>query len=111
MVLEKARESSLDSKIKPGNPKRNQPCIFIGRTDVVVEAPPIIWPPDVKSWLIGKDHDAGKDWGQEKRMTEDKMDGWHHWLNEHEFEQTLRDGEDREAWHAAVHGVKEADTA
>ena len=72
------------------NPKRNQSWIFIGRTDAEGDAP-IIWPPDAKSWLIGKDPDAGKDWGQkEKGMTEDKMVWWHHWLNRHEFEQTLR---------------------
>ena len=66
--------------------------IFIGRT--VAEAKtPILWPPDAKSWLIGKDSDAGEDWGQEKRMTGDKMIGWHHWLNGQEFEQAPGDGE------------------
>ena len=74
MVLEKTLESPLDSnKIKPVNPKRNQPYIFIGRTDAEVEAP-ILWPPDAKSQLIGKDPDAGKDWRQEEKgMTEDEM--------------------------------------
>ena len=68
-------------------------------------------PPDSKSWLIGEDHDAGKDWGQEeKRATEDKMVGWHHWLNGHEFEETLGDSEDREGWSAAVHGVTKSRT-
>ena len=86
MVLEKTPESPLDSKeIKPVNPKGNQPSIFIGRTDA--EAP-VLWPPDRKSQLIGKDPDAGKDCGQETRVTEDEMVGWHHQLNEHEFEQT-----------------------
>ena len=78
--------STLDCKeIQPVHPKGNQSWIFIGRTDVEAEAP-IIWPPDAKSWLIWKDPDAGKDWGQEERgTTEDEMVGWHHWLNGHEF--------------------------
>ena len=94
VVLEKTLESPLDSKeIKPVNPKGNQPCTFIGRTDAEAEAP-ILWPPDVKSRLIGKDPDAGKDWRQEeKATTEDQMFGWHHRLNGHEFEQLLGDGE------------------
>ena len=81
-------ESPLDSKeIKPINPKRNQPWIFIGRTGAEVEAS-ILWPPDAKSWLIGKDPDAGKDRRQEEKgMTEDEMVEWHHWLSGHEFEQ------------------------
>ena len=88
-ALEKTLESPLDStEIKPVNPEGNQLWIFIGRTDAEAETP-ILWPPDAKSWLTGKDPDAGKDWGQEeKRATEDEMVGWHHWLNEHEFEQT-----------------------
>ena len=79
-------ESPLDCKeIQPVHPKGNQSWIFIGRTDLEAEAP-IIWPPDAKSWLIGKDPDAGKDWGQEERgTTEDEMVGWHHWLNGHGF--------------------------
>ena len=98
--------SPLDSKeIKPVNPKGNQPWIFTGRTDAEAEAP-ILWPPDVKSWLNGKDPDAGKDWGQEeKAVTEDEMIRWHHWLNGCEFKQTPGDGKDREAWPAAVYGV------
>ena len=86
MVLEKTPESPLDSKeIKPVNPKGNQPWIFIGRTDAEV---PILWTPDVKNWLIGKDTDAGKDWRQEEiRMTKDETVGWHHRLNGLEFEQ------------------------
>ena len=85
VMLEKTLESPLDCKeIKPVNPKENQPCIFIGRTDA--EAP-ILWPCAVKNWLTGKDPDAGKDWRQgEKGTTEDEMVGWHHWLNGHEFE-------------------------
>ena len=79
VVLEKTLESPLDSKeIKSINTKGNQPWIFIGRTDAEAE-PSILWPPDVKSQLIGKDPDGGKDWGQEeKRVTEDEMVGWHH---------------------------------
>ena len=85
-------KSPLDSKeIKPVNPKGNQPWIFIGRTDAEAEIP-ILWPPGVKSQLIGKDPDPGKDWRQEDRgMTEDEMLGWHHQLNGHEFEQTAGD--------------------
>ena len=87
-------ESPLDSKkIKPVNPKGNQPWIFIGRTDVETEAP-ILWPPDVKSLLIRKDPDAGKDWRQEEKgVTEDEMIGWNTQLNGHDFEQALGDGE------------------
>ena len=94
VMLEKTLESPLDSKeILPVNPKRNQPWIFIGRTDAEAEAP-VLWSPDAKSQLIGKDPDARKDWRQEeKRATEDEMVGWHHRLNGHEFEQTPGDGE------------------
>ena len=86
VVLEKTLESSLDCKeIQPVNPKGNQSWIFIGRTDTEAEAP-ILWLPDAKNWLLGKDPDAGKEWRQEgKGMTEDEMIGWHHRLNEHEF--------------------------
>ena len=85
--LEKTLESPLDSKeIKPVNSKGNQPWIFIGRTDAEAEVP-ILWPPDMKSQLIRKDPDGGKDRRQEEKgMTEDEMTGWHHRLNEHEFE-------------------------
>ena len=87
VLLEKILESALDSKeIKSVNPKGNQAWIFSGRTDVEAEAP-MLWPLDVKSLLIGKDRDAGKDWGQKKGMTEDEMVGWHQWLSGHEFEQ------------------------
>jgi len=91
VVLEKTLGSTLDCKdIKPVNPKGNQSWIFIGGTDA--EAP-ILWPPDMKNWLIGKDPDAGKHWVQEeKEMTEDEIIGWHHQLNEREFEQALGDG-------------------
>ena len=79
MVLEKTLESPLDSKkIKPVNPKRNQPQVLIGRTDAEAKVP-IFWPPDVNSQLIGKDADAGRDCRQkEKRVIEDEMVGWHH---------------------------------
>ena len=94
VVLEKTLESLLDSKeIKSVNPKGSQLWIFLGRNDAEAEAP-IHWLPDTKSQLIGKDPDAGKDWGQrEKGTTEDEVVGWHHQLNGHEFEQTLGDGE------------------
>ena len=93
VVLEKTLESPLDCKeIQPVHPKGDQSWVFVGRTDVEAETP-VLWPPDVKSWLIWKDPDAGKDWRQEKRMTEDEMVGWHHWLGGHEFEQALGAGE------------------
>ena len=82
-------ESPLDCKeIQPVHPKGDQSWVFIGRTDVKAEAP-ILWPPYAKSWLIGKDSDAGRDWGQEEKgTTEDVMAGWHRWLDGHEFEWT-----------------------
>jgi len=87
VVLEKTLGNPLDCKeIKAVNPKGNQSWIFIGRTDVEAETP-ILWPPDVKNWVIWKDPDAGKGWRwEEKGITEDEMVGWHHWLNWHEFE-------------------------
>ena len=92
--VEKILKSPLDCKeIKPVNPKGNQSWIFIGRTDIEAETP-ILCPPDVKNWLIGKDPDAGKHWKQEEKgMTEDETIGWHHWLNGHELEQTLEAGD------------------
>ena len=81
--------------------------MFTGRPDVEAETP-ILWPPDAKSWLIGKDPDAGKDWGQEEKgTTKDEMVGWHHQLDGHGFGWTPGVG-DREAWRAAVHGVAES---
>ena len=87
VVLEKTLESPLNCKeIQPVHPTGYQSWIFIRRTDAEAETP-ILWPPDAKNWLIGKDPNAGKDWRrEEKGTTEDKMVGWHHWLNGHEFE-------------------------
>ena len=91
VVLEKILESPLDSK--EINPKENKSWIFIERIDAEPEAPRL-WPPDANNWFIGKDPDAGKDWGQmEKGMTEDEMVGGRHWFSGHEFEQTWGDGE------------------
>ena len=106
VVLEKTLESPLDCQdIKPVNHKGNQSWIFIGSTDAEDKAP-ILWPPDAKNWLTGKDPDAGKDWRLEKKgMTEDKMVGWNHQLSGHEFEQAQELVMDREAWRAAVHGI------
>ena len=85
MVLEKTLESPLDSKeIQPVNPKGDQSWIF-SPSNVEAETL-ILWPPDVKNWLIWKDPEAGKDWRQEEEMTEDEMIEWHHQLNEHVFE-------------------------
>ena len=94
VVLEKTLGSPLDSKeIKSVNPKGNQPWIFIGRTDAEPDVP-VLWPPDAKNWLIGKDPDAGKDWRQEEKgTTEERMVGWHHRLNGHDFEQALGVGD------------------
>ena len=96
MVLENTLKSPLDCKeIKLVNPKRNQSWIFIGRTDAEAETS-ILWPPDAKNWLLRKDPDAGKDWRQEKEgktETEDEMVEWHHWLDEHDFEQVPKVGD------------------
>ena len=94
VMLEKTLESPLVCKeIQPVHLEVDQSWVFIGRTDAETEAP-ILWPPDVKNWLIGKDPDAGKDWRQEgKGTTEDEMVGWHHWVNGHEFDQALGVGD------------------
>ena len=106
VVLEKTLESPLACKeIKPVNPKENQPWIFIGQTDAEAEAP-VLWPPDAKSWLIGKDPDAGRNWGQdEKRATEDE--GWIASLTtmDMSLSKLWEMVDNREAWHATVHGV------
>ena len=102
----KTLESSLDCKeIEPVNPKADQPWIFIGRTDAEAEAS-ILWPPDLRSQLIGKDPDAGKDQRQEEKgTTENDMVGWLHQLNGREFKQSREMVKNRESWHAAVCGV------
>ena len=100
--VEKILENLLDCKeIKLINCKENQSWIFIGRTEAEAS---ILWPPDVKNWLIWKDCNAGKDWRQEEMVE------WHHGLHGYKFEQALGDGEDRIAWVAAVHGIAELDT-
>ena len=112
VVLEKTLESPLDCKeIQPVYPKGDQSWVFIGWTDVEAETP-VDWPPREKSWLIGKDSDAGRDWGQEEKgTTEDEMTGWHHWLDGCEFEWTPGDGDGQgglvgcDSW-----GHKESDT-
>ena len=113
VVLEKTLESPLDCKeIQPVHPKGHQPWIFTGRTDAKTETP-ILWPPDWKNRLTGKDSDAGKDWGQEEKgTTEDEMVGWH--LNGHEMDVSLSKlreiVKNREAWHAVVHGATKSQT-
>ena len=94
VVLEKTFESPLDCKeIQPVHPKGDESWVFTGRTDAEAETP-ILWPPDMKNWLIGKDPDTGRGWGQEEKgTTEDEMAGWHHWLNGHESEWTPGDGD------------------
>ena len=104
--------SPLDSKeIQPVHSKGNQSWMFIGRTDAEAETA-VLWPPHAKSWLIGKDSDAVRDWGQEEKgTTEDEMAGWHHWLDGHEFEWTPGVGDGLgglvccDSW-----GLKESDT-
>ena len=100
VVLEKTRESPLGCKdIKLVHPRGNQSWIFTGRTDDEAETP-ILWPPDTKNWLTGKDPDAGIDWRrEEKGMIEDEMVGWHHWLDGHKLWELVMD---RAAWNAAV---------
>ena len=111
-VLEKTLESPLDCKeIQPVHSEGDQPWDFFGRNDAKAETP-VLWPPHAKCWLIGKDSDAGRDWGQEEKgMTEDEMAGWYHWLDGHESEWTpgVGDGQGglacRDSW-----GYKESDT-
>ena len=111
VVLEKTLESPLDCKeIQTVSPKGDQSWVFIGRTDVEAEIP-VLWPPDVKNWLIGKDPDSGKDWRQEERgTTEDEMVGWNHQLNGHVIEQAVGvgDGQGGLAW-CSPWGRKESD--
>ena len=110
VVLEKTLESPLDCKeIQPINPKGNQSWIFIGRIYAEAEAP-IFWPHDVKNWLIREDLDAGKDWRQEKWMTEDETVGWHHHLDGLSLSKLWELVMDREAGHSAIHGVTKSQT-
>ena len=106
VVLEKTLECPLDCKeMKPIYPKGNQSWIFIGRTDDETETP-VLWSPDAKKRLIGKDPDAVKGWRQEEKgMTEDQMVGWHHWINGHEFEQDLGFSEGQGNLSCYNHGV------
>ena len=112
VVLEKTLESPLDCKeIQPVHSKGDQSWVFIGKTNAEAETP-VLWPPHAKGWVIGKDPDAWRDWGQEERgMTEDEMAGWHHRLDGHEFEWTLGVGDGQgglaccDSW-----GRKESDT-
>ena len=101
----------LDCKeIQPVHPKGDQTWVFFGRIDAKAETP-ILWPPDAKNWLIGKDPDVGKDWRhEEKGTTEDEMVGWHHWLNGMNLSKLQETVKERKAWHAAVHRVAESDT-
>ena len=111
VMLEKTLESPLDCKeIQPVHPKGDQSWVFIGRTNVEAETP-ILWSPDVKSWLIWKDPDARKYWGQEKATTEDELVGWHHWLDGHGFGWTLEVGDGQGGLaRCSSWGHKESDT-
>ena len=110
MVLEKTLESPLDRKeIKPANPKGNQPWIFIGSVDAEAETP-ILWPPDAKSQLIGKDSDSGKDWRQKKWVAEDEMLDSITDSMDVNLSKLWEIVKDRGAWHAAVHGVTKGQT-
>ena len=107
--LEKTLESSLDTKeTQPVHPKGKQPWICTGKTWTEAKAP-LFWPPDAKSWLLGKDPDAGKDWGQEKKSTEDEMAGWQNSMDMSlsKLQETVKD---KETWNAAIHRVAKSQT-
>ena len=109
VMLEQTLEGPLDCKeIQPVHPKGDQSWVFIGMTDAEAETP-VLWPPHAKSWLIGKDPDAGRDWGQEEKgTTEDEMAVWHHRLNGHEFAWTLGVGDGQGG--LEIHGVAKSRT-
>ena len=109
--VEKTFESPLDCKeIQLVHSEGDQPWDFFWRNDAKAETP-VLWPPHAKSWLIGKNSDAGREWGQEEKgMTEVELAGWHHWLNGRDSEWTPGGGDHREACPAAIHGVAKSRT-
>ena len=111
VVLEKSFKSPLDCKeIQPVHSEGDQPWDFFGRNDAEAETL-VLWPPHAKSWLIGKDSDAGRGWGQEEKgTTQDEMSGWHHWLDGRESEWTPRVGDGQGAWRAEIQGVTKSQT-
>ena len=110
VVLEKTLESPLDCKeIQPVPSEGDQPWDFFGRNDAEAETP-VLWPPHAKSWLLGKDSDAGRDWAQEKGTPEDEIAGLHPWLDGCDLSELRELVMDREAWHAVIHGVTKSQT-
>ena len=111
VVLEKTLESPLDCKeTQPVHCEGDQPWDFFGGNDAKAETP-VLWPPHTKNWLLGKNSDAGRDWGQEEQgTTEGEMAGWHHWLDGCDLGELRELLMEREAWHAAIHGVAKSRT-